>query len=301
MRHWPGTVLCALLFASTLLEAGVVPDEALNTVVALGKQMPDGTYEWVGSGFLYAYLHDPSKQDEFRYRPVIVTNRHVIEGMKEAVVRFNPGVYSKGVAEVLPLSLADEQGKPRWTAHPDAVIDLAVIAFDPSRFIPRRITHLNMVMGEREPNPEKVGAGVITPRGLAEIKAREGTTAYVLGFPIGVAVDGLFGADRNYPIVRRGLIAWAGPYLKGQMREFLLDAFIFPGNSGSPVLAESESGKMHLVGMVKGYVPYSDKAVSRQTGRVRVTFEENSGLAIVIPAEAIEQAITAMKAAATAK
>ena len=43
--------------------------------------------------------------------------------------------------------------------------------------------------------------------------------------------------------------------------------------------------------MVKGYMPYTDSAFSRQTGKVRVTFEENSGLAIVIPVESIQTAI----------
>lgn len=45
--------------------------------------------------------------------------------------------------------------------------------------------------------------------------------------------------------------------------------------------------------MVKGYMPYTDPALSRQTGKVRVSFEENSGLATVIPVEAIQTAIAA--------
>jgi hypothetical protein len=45
--------------------------------------------------------------------------------------------------------------------------------------------------------------------------------------------------------------------------------------------------------MVKGYMPYTDPALSRQTGKVRVSFEENSGLATVIPVEAIQTVIAA--------
>jgi hypothetical protein len=73
-----------------------------------------------------------------------------------------------------------------------------------------------------------------------------------------------------------------------------VDAFIFPGNSGGPVMrqcAGAPAGEICLIGMVKGYLPYSDVASSRQTGRPRVTFEENSGLAVVIPVDAIERAI----------
>jgi hypothetical protein len=69
----------------------------------------------------------------------------------------------------------------------------------------------------------------------------------------------------------------------------LIDAFVFSGNSGGPVfkpcrtaLALGELETDCLIGMVKAYMPYTDSALSRQTGKVRVTFEENSGLAVVV-------------------
>ncbi len=43
--------------------------------------------------------------------------------------------------------------------------------------------------------------------------------------------------------------------------------------------------------MVKAYVPYHDVAVSRQTEKPRVIFEENSGLAEVIPVDFIRETI----------
>jgi len=43
--------------------------------------------------------------------------------------------------------------------------------------------------------------------------------------------------------------------------------------------------------MAKAYMPFTDSALSRQTGKVRVTFEENSGLAVVVPVESILSAI----------
>ena len=93
---------------------------------------------------------------------------------------------------------------------------------------------------------------------------------------------------------RRGTIAWVQPALEKLTPEFLIDAFIFPGNSGGPVLrqcARSAAGEICLIGMVKGYLPYSGVASSRQTGRPRVTFEENSGLAGVIPVDEIDRAM----------
>lgn len=49
--------------------------------------------------------------------------------------------------------------------------------------------------------------------------------------------------------------------------------------------------KAYLLGVVRDYIPYIDTAFSLQTKRPRVTFEENSGLADVIPADYIEETI----------
>ena len=46
-----------------------------------------------------------------------------------------------------------------------------------------------------------------------------------------------------------------------------------------------------LIGIVKGYLPYRDVALSQQTKRPRVIFEENTGLTAVIPVEKIRETI----------
>ena len=43
--------------------------------------------------------------------------------------------------------------------------------------------------------------------------------------------------------------------------------------------------------MVSGYIPYQDVAVSQQTGRRRIIFEENSGLGKVVPYDAIQRLV----------
>jgi hypothetical protein len=45
--------------------------------------------------------------------------------------------------------------------------------------------------------------------------------------------------------------------------------------------------------MVVDYLSYTDVAVSQQTQRPRITFEENSGLASVLPTDYIAAAIAA--------
>ena len=90
-----------------------------------------------------------------------------------------------------------------------------------------------------------------------------------------------------------------------EIATFLLDSFIFPGNSGGPVVSKPELVSIqgakpaitqaYLIGVVQGFRPYIDVAISSQTKRPRVTFEENSGLAEVIPAEYIQETINDFK------
>jgi hypothetical protein len=39
--------------------------------------------------------------------------------------------------------------------------------------------------------------------------------------------------------------------------------------------------------MILSYISYEEKAISPQTGRTRITFEENSGLSNILPADKI--------------
>jgi len=49
----------------------------------------------------------------------------------------------------------------------------------------------------------------------------------------------------------------------------------------------------YVIGIVQGYLPYEDVAVSTQTKRPRVIFQENSGLAVVHPIDCIDETVRA--------
>jgi len=115
------------------------------------------------------------------------------------------------------------------------------------------------------------------------------TDVIILGYPMGLRAE-----KYSTPIVRKGIIA------KNDKGNIILDAFIFPGNSGGPVLytpkikiGEGLSSKIineeKLIGMVSSYIPYMDVAISQQTKRPRISFEENSGLCNIVPVDAIRE------------
>ena len=123
----------------------------------------------------------------------------------------------------------------------------------------------------------------------------EGDPMYVLGFPMGIVTS-----TSNYVIVKGGVISRVRDILEGHVTKFLVDCSVFPGNSGGPVVIRPEAISISdtqsvsiaaLIGVVKSYLPYSDIAISQQTGKPRVIFEENSGLAEVESVDSIKETV----------
>lgn len=143
--------------------------------------------------------------------------------------------------------------------------------------------------------PEILLGDVGTPTDEEKQHIVEGNGVFLIGFPLG-----LIGKERNYPIVRQGIIARIQDWLRGDESTFLIDSSAFPGNSGGPVVLKPENvaitgttGITHslLIGMISCYIPYRDVAISEQTGEPRIIFEENSGLAEVVPIDLIKETI----------
>jgi hypothetical protein len=133
-------------------------------------------------------------------------------------------------------------------------------------------------------------------RFLVAEQVQAGTPLAVLGFPMG-----LRSTDHARPIARHGTVARADP------ENVIAEAFVFPGNSGGPALYAPTSRlqvsrggvpmltKEMLAGLVTSFIGYRDIAISKQTGRPRVVFEENSGLVNLVPAWAIREFVTSGK------
>jgi hypothetical protein len=87
----------------------------------------------------------------------------------------------------------------------------------------------------------------------------EGDRVFVLGFPMG-----LVATERQYVICRSGIIARVRDLLEGTAPDFLVDATVFPGNSGGPVVicpsalaitGTKQIEKADLIGIVKATFP----------------------------------------------
>ena len=261
----------------------MIPPFFLDSAVALGTRDSEGETSWRGSGFLVLRVVTEGTNGLGGHL-FLVTNRHVAEGVPALVVRLNRKPGQSAMDFEMPSRLPG--GQPAWHCHPDQDVDVAVaplmgqvveekLARKPSCFLPNR--------------------NVLSREQMKEAMVSEGDEVYVLGYPMG-----LVAAERQHVIARSGCIARIRDLLEGASNDFLIDAFVFPGNSGGPVVLKPQvlavqgtktTGRASLLGIVSQYVPYRETAVSAQTGRPRISFEENSGLAVVVPADLVMETI----------
>lgn len=204
------------------------------------------------------------------YAVYLVTNRHVFDGVKTAVLRFNPEAAEPAKQYSVPLLTPD--GPSAWVGHPDPEVDVVVLPVNAGAL---RNDGMKFHIFQDDEH-------AATRARMAELGVTEGDGVFALGFPMG-----LVGGDRNYVIVRQGALARVRDTLAGASKDFLVDSAVFPGNSGGPVVLRPEiaaidgtkaQNSAQLLGIVSGYLPYQDVAVSAQTKRPRIIFEENTGL-----------------------
>lgn len=280
----------------------MIPPFFLDCVIAIGLSISGQNVQprtaWMATGFL---VGQSVAEQKGQYRVFLVTCNHVIEDLTAAIndartqakgpisatplIRFNPT--PGGNAREYPFALNN------WTTN--SATDVAVAPINVDFLKAQGITNLAFFPDDQ----------TLANRAKAnDLGLSEGDGVYVLGFPLGLVEPG----KQNFVIVRSGVIARIQDALAEKRDSFLIDSFAFPGNSGGPVITRPElfsitgtksQNRSYVIGMMRDYVPYRDVAVSEQTKRPRIVFEENSGLADVIPIDDIQDAINT--AVATAK
>jgi hypothetical protein len=302
MRHLSIIVAILTLFVGCIKSsnAAMVPPGYISSVVAIGALQPvvdpgqPVQMGWVtfGTGFFYGKLvRDDPEPTRREYKIFLVTAKHVVQEYLLArkgdlQARVNPKeTASKGQEFSIPSN--PSPGTATWFFHPDEKIDVAIV---PINFNELRNKGFDVTFFSSDLN-------TATSKKMLELGTSAGDGIFVLGFPMNLA-----GKERSYVIVRQGVIARLSELAEHASSTFMIDAFVFPGNSGGPVILKPEitsiqgtknNGSALLIGMILSYQPYNDVAVSAQTKQPRVIFQENSGLAEVLPMDKIEETIEA--------
>lgn len=238
-----------------------LPKDWKKSIVLFENRNEEGKATPLGTGFIINF--EPKKRIG-----ALVTCKHVAQA-QNLCVRLNAKEGLPYTMVSVPLEEFEKHGFI-WCFHPDKDTDLAM--------------RINFVGTDIDI--------LAVPRPLfgSFEEATEGDDIFFLGFPLGIT-----GQARVTPVVRSGIIA-----LKGEDSTYLVDANTFPGSSGSPVFLRPTAfdwktrafGKItppKLIGILQSSLTYTDYAISPQTGRLRVSFEENAGLGKVYSIDIIKQ------------
>jgi len=233
-----------------------IPDDWHMSVVPLELLDKD---VFVGTGFLM----------NFYSMPLLITNKHIMRG-NELQYRIN-----RSDGKIDRIRIGQEDGYEDycdWFEHPNSSIDIAI----------RLVPHI--------PGSRLIGLNFETIGKSAEIY--DGREIFYWGFPLGGGAEDEL---QHYPIMRSGIVAQNRFH-----NRYLIEANVYPGSSGSPVFTKPFAIKEEtallfkaprLIGVVSSYIPYREQAISQQTNRTRITFEENSGLALVMNAHTIYELV----------
>lgn len=235
---------------SSPLPDSLVSNLLLNVTRVETWSSRDPSRHGYGTGFFFRYEWDNGrKATEF-----LVTNRHVVEGGDSGGFYLHRG--SKLEPNRHPALWIAAQDWPRsWSFHPDPGVDVAIMNL--AKLVPWFKEHAtDTVYGALGPSQ------YATSEALSYLNTIE--DVIIMGFPIGI-----LDSENLYPIVRRGTTATPLTVDVNGETAFLVDAAIFPGSSGSPVLIAQEGAvarirgrteigvnRLMLLGMVSKYFAY---------------------------------------------
>ena len=254
----------------------LLPPDYPKAIVAIGVNDREGTFGAYATGFLVGIERDEEETEIF-----LVTNRHVFSRKKSVVIRFDD--------RKITLPLRNNEG-PIWVNHKKRNVDIAVVSI-PDEELERLELSITYY-------PESSLA--TTDKMIEELEIDMGDEVFVLGFPMGIA-----GEEKNYPIVRSGIIARMDDEIL-ENSHYYIDTAIYGGNSGGPVILKPR----HLCGEEPPLIntPYIIGVVSavkldRQTlygvrdgvYEPRMDIYQNANLGVVVPIEYVLETIELLK------
>lgn len=203
-------------------------EKLMHTTVRLECDLGNG-HQSTGTGFFFSFGIDNKSQI-----PIIVTNKHVIEGTERGSF-----VLTKRNVDGSPIigsyeRIALDNFESLWLKHPDKNLDLAVFPIAPLlRQAETRSISLFTVPLDDPLIP--------TQETLDSLSGLENIT--MIGYP-----NGIWDQKNNMPIARRGITATSPKYDYNGLPIFVIDCACFPGSSGSPVLIFDQGGYMDAKG-----------------------------------------------------
>lgn len=220
------------------MDVNSLTKKLLFNTVRVDTVLTDGSE---GSGTAFVVSHPHARGTHL----FIVTNRHVVEDVARGGLVFTQGQNGQPrLGERFQLNIDDFTAA--WFMHPDPEVDLAVIPMRPLEAAARD----QGVELYYHPIDSRLALDAATVDGLDALEE-----VLFVGYPSGV-----WDQVNLMPILRRGTTATPmGLDFEGR-KEFLIDAAVYPGSSGSPVFVYepevaaavrgAQRAKFHFAGVV---------------------------------------------------
>jgi len=178
-----------------------------------------------GTGYFF-HLKEDSKSGT--HIPVVITNKHVINGAIEGRLLFTKANENNEPLDREHYDTLFQNFESLWFKHPDDDVDLCCMPIAPFLTDARN-------RGEKLFYIPLNKSILPTEEQLNDFSAME--EIIMIGYPIGI-----WDSVNNKPIFRKGVTATHPNFDYNGKKEFMIDAACFPGSSGSPVFIFNEGG-----------------------------------------------------------
>jgi hypothetical protein len=229
----------------------IVPLEQVQHVTVIIRCVNKAGQNSSGTGFLFAFFRHAGQEVQ-----AIVTNKHVVAGAEKGWFRWTLKNSADGPDYGKFHDVVYEKDFERgWLPHPDAAVDLAIFLLGN--------TFETLTKAGNSPYTVFADAETIPTNELfRDLLPLE--DVLVVGYP-----DGISDIRNNIPVFRRGITATPVNIDFEGRKEFLIDAAIYPGSSGSPVFVYNQGSwlnrknevqlgtRLMLVGVVYGVAQHS--------------------------------------------
>ena len=260
MRYILLSILTILIVSAFAQTKSYLPDDCLKSVILLEKKI-DSIYVPHGTGFLM-YSYDKNKPI------IVVTNEHVLRNnfiyltipVDSAFITYmNENKFDSITFKNQTWDFVGNKIRLKFKLIPDSTFvydkELDIAAF--------KVRIGNSIDIN---DSTRLQISNISSIAMSSIKYKKdikvGTEIFFIGFPFSIGTEygwyyngyftKLFSESIPTPLVRAGIVAWSSP----NYDMFLLDAFSYSGNSGSPIFIKNDmQNNSYLIGIVAGHLP----------------------------------------------
>jgi len=236
--------------------------------ISEGKTTNEKKINLFGTGFLV-------KIQDIYY---LITAKHIIKDQDSGALKDGEMCVflnaKKGNINFRKISEIKKNFKVEWVFHKNPDVDIAIIPWP-----------LDLVNDDAKVVPDELFTKSDRIFELYDI--------FFLSFQPGIEMT-----KKIAPVFKSGTVS-----VINEDGTFYINASVFPGNSGSPVFLKPLPVRFDendlpvrrsvldgtFIGIVGNYIAYQEVAVSVQTKRPRIVFEENTGLSKVWPVEYIQE------------